>query len=96
MTRQARSEYGLQVVPIRSFRESVRAVFVSVFAWGFLDSTPEGPRSRVQIVAVGGGNLLAEWKCYTAEATDLVNKIERDLDEKEADVFASEWGLISQ
>jgi len=96
MAPQARSDYDVRVVAIRSLRETLRSWFISTVGWllwGVFG--PEGPRVRVEIIALATGTPLAEWKCYVEEAADLKAKIERDLGEKDADVFAAEWGLIS-
>jgi hypothetical protein len=91
----ARSVYDVRVVEIRSLRATVRSWLVGGAGYLLGDTDLLLPRVRIEIVAVATGEPLSEWRLGATEATDFKAKIERDLDEKDAEAFAAEWGLLS-
>lgn len=95
MAAPARSEYDLRVRSIRSRRQTVRSWVVAAVGYFLGDTHLLLPRVRVAIVTAATGEVLSEWKLRANGADDLVAKIRRDLDVKDAGAFAGEWGLRS-
>ena len=81
------------MIEIRSLRATVRSWLIGADGFFLGDTDLLLPRVRVEIIAVATGEPLSKWKLRTPAATDLKAKIERDLDEKDAEEFAAEWGL---
>jgi hypothetical protein len=93
MPQAARAAYEVRVIDTAP-GENARSWF-----WGGLIALvaggPDGPlpRPRVEIVATNTEVPLIGWTILPDELPLLKAKIEGDLDQLDAETFASEWGL---
>lgn len=91
MAPAARSVYDVRVLDPAP-GEASRSWLLGAIVAAFGDVTSRS-RVRVEIIATDTGELLADWTISPVEGLFLKAKIESDLNEMNADAFASEWGL---